>query len=113
MWCHVICYKDFPAIEWVVRSFNTSVINTALFENVTVVDHSFTYEKQREFIFHHALGSNAMRNDFQPVDERLDIGKNVYITPAGGRSSANTALPFFNIEAPGESRDNCGSGMEW
>ena len=28
-------------------------------------------------------------------------GKNIYITPSGGRSSIGAALPFFNIEMPG------------
>ena len=55
----------------------------------------------RPFILHHSLGSDARRSDFQPVDEELQIGKKISMMPSGGRSSDNSALPFFNIEAPG------------
>ena len=46
--------------------------------------------------------SDTERSDFMPVDESLEPGKDVYITPSGGRSSDCAALPFFNIEAPGK-----------
>ncbi len=65
------------------------------------IDFSFKYKSDGHFILHHSLGSDARRSDFQPVDEQLQIGKKISMMPSGGRSSDNSALPFFNIEAPG------------
>ncbi len=98
--CFVTSYTDFPAVEWVVRFINRSGSNTPLIEMAEAIDYSFKYKGNGTFILHHSLGSNAQRSDFKPVDEQLQPGKQVSMMPAGGRSSDNTALPFFNIEAP-------------
>ncbi len=98
--CTVTGFSDFPAVEWVLKFSNASEKNTPLIENVAVIDQSFISGLEGDFILHHARGSNAARTDFQPVDETLQLGKNIYMTPAGGRSSDNTALPFFNIALP-------------
>jgi len=100
--CHVTCFSDFPALEWVLSFSNSSGRNTPIIEKAAVVDHTFSFNTKNGFILHHALGSNAERSDFQPVDERMLTGKNIYMTPVGGRSSDNKAFPFFNIEAAGE-----------
>ncbi len=100
--CTVTCFTDFPAVEWVLNFSNTSGKNTPLIEKAAEIDYSFVADGEGDFILHHAKGSNAERNDFQPIDEKLQIGKNVYMTPIGGRSSDNTAFPFFNIEMPGQ-----------
>ena len=99
--CLLTCYNDFPAVEWVLKFSNNSPRNSPVIEKAAVCDHSFGSAEQGKFILHHSRGSNALRSDFQPVDEILAPGKNVYMTPAGGRSSDNTAFPFFNVEFPG------------
>ena len=98
----VTCFNDFQAVEWVLKFSNTSGKNTPLIEKAAVIDHSFVSEEKGTFILHHAKGSNAERTDFQPIDEKMQIGKSIYMTPIGGRSSDNTAFPFFNIEIPGK-----------
>jgi len=100
--CTVTCFNDFPAVEWVLNFSNTSGRNTPLIEKAAVIDRSFIAEGEGTFILHHARGSNAERSDFQPIDEPLQIGKSIYMTPSCGRSSDNTALPFFNIEMPAQ-----------
>jgi alpha-galactosidase len=100
--CTVTCFTDFPAVEWVLNFSNASGKNTSLIEKAAEIDYSFVAEGGGDFILHHAKGSNAERSDFQPIDEKLQIGKNIYMTPIGGRSSDNTAFPFFNIEMPGQ-----------
>jgi alpha-galactosidase len=100
--CFVTCFGDFPAVEWVLKFSNTSGRNTPLIGNAAVIDYPFISTEEGTFLFHHAKGSNAQRSDFQPVDEKLQIGRSIYITPVGGRSSDNTAFPFFNIETPGQ-----------
>ncbi|HPT20769.1 MAG TPA: alpha-galactosidase [Bacteroidales bacterium] len=99
--CTVTCFNDFQAVEWVLKFSNTSSKNTPLIEKAAAIDYSFTTQNGT-FILHHAKGSDAARTDFQPVDEKMQVGKNIYMTPARGRSSDNTAFPFFNIEMPGQ-----------
>ncbi|MEI6139539.1 MAG: alpha-galactosidase [Mariniphaga sp.] len=95
--CNVILFNDFPAVEWTLHFYNGSFKNTPMLEKANVIDKSFTSEEKFTFLLRQSKGSNAERNDFQPSDKRLEIGKNIYMTPSGGRSSDNTAFPFFNI----------------
>jgi alpha-galactosidase len=99
--CFVTIFNDFPAVEWVLKFLNISGKNTPLIEKVNAADFSFTAEKEGDFILHHARGSDASRSDFLPIDEKMEPGKSIYLTPAGGRSSDKTSFPFFNIEMPG------------
>jgi hypothetical protein len=85
----------------VLKFSNTSGKNTPLIEKASIIDFSFGSKEKGTFVLHHAKGSNAERSDFQPIDETMQVGKNIYMTPVGGRSSDNTAFPFFNIEMPG------------
>lgn len=98
--CNVTVFNDFQAVEWVLKFSNTSKSNTPQIEKVAVVDQAFN-AGTRWFCASPRQGSDAARVDFQPIDESLVVGKNVYMTPAGGRSSDKTAFPFFNIEMPG------------
>lgn len=100
--CFVTSYKDFPAVEWVIRFSNTSSLNTPVIESGEAIDYLFGYKTKGTFVLHHSMGSNAKRIDFQPVDENMLIGKKISMMPSGGRSSDNAAFPFFNIEAPGQ-----------
>lgn len=100
--CLVTCFTDFPSVEWVLKFSNTSEKNTPILEKVAVVDYSFHAGTKGSFVLHHARGSNAAKTDFQPIDENMEVGKSIYMTPSGGRSSDNTAFPFFNIEMPGQ-----------
>ncbi len=100
--CTLTRFNDFPAVEWVLSFVNTSSKNSPLIEKAAVVDQTFISEESGTFILHHSKGSNADRSDFLPSDDLLQAGKNIYLTPIGGRSSDNTAFPFFNIEMPGQ-----------
>jgi alpha-galactosidase len=100
--CFVTLFLDFSAVEWVLKFSNTSGKNTPLIEKAAVVDHIFDTADKGTFILYHSRGSSGAKNDFQPVEDKLDIGKRVYMTPVGGRSSDNTAFPFFNIGMPGK-----------
>jgi len=98
--CFVTCYTKYNAAGYVLRFKNTSVQNTPVIENASVINSSFTYSQGGIFTLYHSLGSFGVVNDFQPIDEKMQVNKSIYMTPAGGRSSDNTALPFFNIESP-------------
>jgi len=95
-------YNDFPAIEWVLKFKNSSRSNTPIIENIQAIDTGFPFTGKGNFILHRALGSNAERVDFAPIDEPLNPRGEVAFGPREGRSSGNGALPFFNIEAPDE-----------
>ncbi|MFA5816116.1 MAG: alpha-galactosidase [Bacteroidales bacterium] len=99
--CTVTGYSDFPAVEWTIEFRNTSKRNTPLIENARAIDHSFRYEKGGPVTLHHSRGSSGERSDFEGYADVLSTGKNIYMTPVGGRSSDNTAFPFFNVEMPG------------
>lgn len=99
--CLVTCFNDFQAVEWVLKFANTSEKNSPLIEKVKAIDHQFKYNRKGTFILHHANGSNSQPSDFMPLDDSLQIGKNIKMMPNGARgSSDNTAFPFFNIESP-------------
>jgi alpha-galactosidase len=98
--CECIMFKDFPAIEWVVKFKNNAKDDTPIIEDIHALDTTFINNTTSKFVLHRALGSNATRKDFAPVDEL--INHVLYYAPVGGRSSSTTSLPFFNIEAVGE-----------
>ncbi|MBI1931645.1 MAG: alpha-galactosidase [Ignavibacteriales bacterium] len=98
--CFVTGYNDFNSAEYFIRFINTSTKNTPIIENVNVINNNFEFSAEGKFILYHSIGSNAGKNDFQPFDETMQIGKNIYLTPSRGRSSDETAFPFFNIETP-------------
>ncbi|MGB9758337.1 MAG: alpha-galactosidase [Thermoproteota archaeon] len=98
--CEVVAFKDFPAVEWVLKLKNESNKVTPIVESVKALDYFFNGEG--EFILHRALGSNAQRNDFAPIEEYLQLETPLRIAPLGGRSSNTTALPFFNLERRGQ-----------
>ena len=100
--CTVTGFTDFPAIEWVLNFTDNSGKTTPVIEKVAAIDYSFISQESGTFMLYHARGSDATRNDFQPIDEALRTGENVHLTPNRGRSSDNTAFPFFNIELPGK-----------
>jgi alpha-galactosidase len=98
--CEAVVFKDFPAIEWVLKFRNDGKTDTPIIENIKALDYLFRGEG--EFVLHRALGSNAQRDDFAPVEEWLKQGNEIKIVPLGGRSSNTTSLPFFNLEDKGK-----------
>ena len=98
--CEAVAFKDFPAVEWVLKFKNESKTDTPIIANVKALD--CVFKGEGNFILHRAKGSNAQRDDFAPVEESLDSNIQLRITPLGGRSSNTTSLPFFNLENKGK-----------
>ena len=98
--CKVTCFLDYPAVEWVINFKNTSGKNSLPIEQVRAIDYAFKTKEAGPVILHHSLGSKGGRDDFMSLLDELQVGKNIYMTPSGGRSSDNTAFPFFNLEMP-------------
>ncbi len=99
--CTVTGYSDFPAAEWTIEFKNSSKTNTPLIEKAKVADYTFRFDQEGSVTLHHSRGSSGERSDFEGYEDVLGAGKNVYMTPSGGRSSDNTAFPFFNVVMPG------------
>ena len=98
--CDVTGYTDYPAVEWVLHFTNGGKENSPRISDVNVSDVSFRSSVAGDFKVHYAYGSRALRSDFSPLLKRLALGDSLYLKPLGGRSSDNTALPFYNIELP-------------
>ena len=93
-------YNDFPAIEWTLHFSNGGAVTTPLLESVQAFDHSWSVAPLEAVVLHRLLGCTSTVADFAPVTDIIVPGFKARITPIGGRSS-NLAMPFFNLELPG------------
>jgi len=87
--CELISFEDFPAIEWVLRFRNDAKADTPIIEDVQSLDIDIT-SGQGDFILHRALGSDARKDDFAPINEHILPNMQVRLAPIGGRSSNRT-----------------------
>ncbi len=96
-------FRDYPAVEWVVRLKNEGRAATPIIENVQACAVSFPEfaAGPEPVMLYRALGSNAERTDFAPVTDSLAENAVVRFGPTAGRSSDTNALPFFNIASAG------------
>ena len=100
--CLVKCFTDFPAVEWVVTFRNGHGQQSGVLEMVKAIDHSFRCDPAGPVTLYHSRGSSGERSDFMETADAIGPGKHIRMTPSSGRSSNNTAFPFFNIAMPGD-----------
>lgn len=96
--CRVKGFYNFQAVEWMLEFTNVASANSPALEKVNAVDEQFDYKNTGNFTLHYAKGSDAKRSDFAAVDSALVAGKAIYLTSGTGRSSDQSAFPFFNVE---------------
>jgi len=101
----VTLFKDFPAVDWVMRFTNNGKEDSALLEKVLPLDLGVGAPADGKVVLHRAFGSRAEAIDFLPVDGPIDKNGVLDLTPDGGRSSGGV-LPYFNMEWPG-------GGLAW
>ena len=94
-------YKDFPAVEWVVRFKNGGTAATPLIENVLACAVDLPGFAAGPVKLYRTRGSSAERSDFGPIEDVLAEKGEVAFGTSAGRSSDTTALPFFNMAGPG------------
>jgi alpha-galactosidase len=94
-------FRDFPAVEWVLRFKNEGGADTPVIEDVRACAAAFDEWPEGTATLYRARGSSAERNDFAPIQDALPPGAEVRFGPSAGRSSDTTALPFFNIAGAG------------
>jgi alpha-galactosidase len=85
------------AVDWVLKFTNEGAANTPIIEKIEPLNWTFTPGSD-SCVLHHARGSNAQVNDFEPLTETLDSGANVTLASRNGRSSDTDTLPFFNLQ---------------
>ena len=93
-------FKDFPAVEWVVRFKNEGRADTPIIENVLIASVRFDDWPEGPAMLYRARGSDAVREDFGPIEDPLGLAAEVSFGTRGGRSS-DAALPFFNVAGSG------------
>lgn len=93
-------YGDFPTAEWTVYFRNRGVKDAPLLENILALDAVFERGPAGEFALHHAAGSLAREDDFEP--RVTPLGPNTLTTLSGekGRPTGG-ALSIVNLEEPG------------
>lgn len=97
--CYVTGFKDLQAVEWVLKFSNASSNNTPILEKVQIVDQDFGINKEDCFTLQHIRGSKGGKDDYMPLEDTLLMGRTISLSPAGGRSSDATVVPFFNIKS--------------
>ncbi len=95
----LVAYEDFPAAEWTVTLRNGGSKDTPLLENILALDTVFERGSPGELRLHHAAGSLAREDDFEP--RATPLGPNAAIAFSGekGRPTGG-ALSCFNLEEP-------------
>jgi len=99
--CVAVEYGDFPTVEWTLHFKNTGTADSPILESVQALDARWQRGAQGEFLLHHAVGSQANKSDYGPLQTPLGPGAAKRISAAGGRPT-NTDWSYFNLEWPGE-----------
>src|ERR1035438_1217951 len=90
-------FKDFPAVEWVLRFENTGAGDTPILEKVQVLDASLSAAALQTVLLDQINGDDCSERSFAPVERELKPGQQVALAPVGGRPS-NGTFPFFNVQ---------------
>ena len=87
----------YDAVDWVLTFTNNNTMDTPILEKIEPLDWTITPPSQN-CVLHHARGSNAQVNDFEPLTETIAPGKDLALASQNGRSSDTSTLPFFNLQ---------------
>ena len=98
LYLRVDVYNDFPAVEWVLELKNEGTDTTNILKNICAAHVLFNTKINEAVTLHHAKGSDHQIDDFAPLKTIMEKGRHFKMAPTGGRSSDETAFPFFNIE---------------
>ena len=89
-------FTGYPAVEWVLKFANQGAADTPIIEQIAPLFASVPITAADRTILHYALGSTGQQNDFEPQDQPLDRGRDIWLS-SNGRSSENR-LPFFDLQ---------------
>jgi alpha-galactosidase len=90
-------FKDFPAVEWLLRFENCGAMDTPILEDIQALDVSLNTPPERNLTLDQINGDDASERSFVPSERKLASGQSVALAPVGGRSS-NGTFPMFNLQ---------------
>jgi len=92
-------FADFSALDWVLRFENSGRENTAILEDIRVLDLMFSSPRPGDepYLLHRTAGCSSSPSDFEPIREPVDHDHNRSLGSGTGRPSEED-LPFFKIE---------------
>ncbi len=91
-------YAEFPGvIDWVLRFRNNGPSDTPILEDILPL-HSVIPAPPGNLLIRHAKGSDASAEDFTPMMESIEPGKDQHFEPEYGRPSSGMTLPFFSLQ---------------
>ena len=92
-------FKDFPAMDWVLRFENGGTNDSPILENIQALDVTLAANPDVAVTLDHILGDDASERSFVPEERELVRGQSISLAPMGGRSSSHT-FPMFNLQEP-------------
>jgi len=93
----VTAFRDFPAIQWLLRFENSGNDDTPILEQVRVLDLALDTTPTSAVLVDGINGDDCTEHSFLPFLEELAPGKIKTFAPQGGRPSNGGAFPFFNV----------------
>ncbi len=91
-------YRDFPGVvDWVLRFRNEGRADTPIIQDILPLNWVISASGADCFV-RHARGSDAQAEDFKPLEEHFEPGKNDHLESPGGDPSSRNSLPFFNLQ---------------
>ena len=91
-------FPDFPGtVDWVLRFRNDGNTDTPIIEDILPLDWAVA-ASPGDCLIHHAKGSAANAEDFEPLEERFGPSGSYHVESAGEESSNVNSLPFFNLQ---------------
>lgn len=88
-------FKDFPAVDWVLRFENTGPSDTPVLEKVQALDITLGSSVGQAPVLDQINGDDCSASSFLPTERPIKTGATVTLGPVGGRSS-NGTFPSFN-----------------
>ncbi len=96
----VVAWKDFPAVEWVLRFENAGSRDTPILEQVEALDARLAIAGQ-PLVLDQINGDHTDETSFVPMEREVKPGDTVSLMPSDGRPSSGT-FPFLNVQSGGE-----------
>jgi alpha-galactosidase len=90
-------FKDFPAVEWVLRFENSGAKDSPMLQDVQALDVTLAARPEQKVILDQINGDDASERSFVPTERELARGQTVSLAPVGGRPSSYT-FPFFDMQ---------------
>lgn len=99
--CEVTTFKDYPAIDWVLKLKNFGACDTPIISDIQAID-TILINEHGECKIHYASGVKegvaVGADDFGPKMQLLPPNSSFDVSSLHGRSSWGESLPFFNVE---------------